>query len=64
MPEKRKEGKFPSRGMMELTTLLQLGSDIAPFDTPEFSKRLGELIVQATRSPRKRSKRPRPPKPN
>ena len=65
MPNKSKEGTVPSReraGMVELAALFDFGNDIAPFDTPVFSKRLGELIVQATRSSRKRSKRSKPPK--
>jgi hypothetical protein len=65
MPEKSKEGKFPSRGkagMVELAALFDFGNDVAPFDTSVFRKRLGEVIVQATRSSRERSERPKPSK--
>ena len=67
MPEKSKEGKFPSRGsadLVELAAVFHFGNDIAPFDTSVFRKRLGEVIVQATRSSRKRSERPKPSKRN
>jgi hypothetical protein len=68
MPEKSKEGKFPSRvkepGVAELAAVFHFGNDIAPFDSPEFRKRLGELIAGATRPLRKRSKRPTAPKRN
>ncbi len=65
MPEKSKEGKFPSReraGTVELAALFDFGNDVAAFDTPVFRKRLGEVIVQATRSSRERSERPKPSK--
>lgn len=58
MSDKSKEGKFPSRRRAGF----DFGNDVAPFDTPVFAKRLGELIVQATRSSRKDSKRLKLPK--
>jgi hypothetical protein len=66
-PDKSKEGKFPPTGragMVELAALLDFGNDVAPFYTPVFGKRLGELIVRATHSSRKRPKRSKPPKRN
>jgi hypothetical protein len=67
MPQKSKEGKFPPSGragMVELVALFDFGNDVAPFDTSMFRKRLGEVIVQATRSSRQRSERPKPSKRN
>ena len=61
MPEKSKEGKFPSRGRagtVQLAALFDFGSDVAPFDTPVFGKRLGELIVQATSCPKRLKPQP------
>jgi len=56
-----KEETVPSgggkAGRAELAALFDFSSDVAPLDTPVFAKRLGELLVRAARSSRKRSKR-------
>ena len=44
---------------MDLSALLDFGDEVAPFDTPEFGTRLGELIDRATRSTRSSCKRTR-----
>ena len=65
VPEQSKAAKFPAAGgMAELAALFGFGTEVPPFDTPLFSKRLGELVDQATRSPRKRARRAKPPKRN
>ena len=35
--------------MMELANVFDFGNDVAPFGTAVLGKRVGELIVQATR---------------
>ncbi len=63
MRGKSTESKFPPDGSADradLIALLDFENDVPPLYTPLFGKRLGELVDQATRLPRRRSKRLKP----
>jgi hypothetical protein len=57
MPSKSKGGSRDWSGIA--ATVFPLREKIAPYDTPEYRKKAGELIAVGARTSRKRQRRPR-----